>query len=146
MFHKGISAVNRKRKIYQKRKKIYKELENKMNSNVTITKNDSNIEDIVFIIGESTTRNHMGLYNYSKNTNPLLKKLELQGNLFAFNDVISPHGYTMASLQKVLTFYDLESQKPWYKYNNIIDVMRAANYNTYWFSNQDSTGPDLTYP
>lgn len=124
----------------QKNKQIYKELENKMNSNVTITKNDSNIEDIVFIIGESTTRNHMGLYNYSKNTNPLLKKLELQGNLFAFNDVISPHGYTMASLQKVLTFYDLESQKPWYKYNNILDVMKAANYNTYWFSNQDSNG------
>ena len=99
-----------------------------------------NISNIVFIIGESITRNHMSLYGYNQNTNPLLTELEKEGNLYKFTDVISPHAYTIGSLKKVLTFYTLESDKNWYEYNNIIDIMKKAGYKTYWFSNQESSG------
>lgn len=118
--------------------KIYKEMANSIVNNVEITKNNSTIENIVIIIGESTTRNHMGIYGYKLNTTPNLKKLEEEGKLYKFTDTISSHVNTVGSLQKVLTFYNSDSNNEWYTYNNIVDVMSKADYKTYWFSNQES--------
>ena len=121
--------------------KNYRDIEvNLDKNNVKILTNNSQIRNIVFIIGESTTRNHMSLYGYKQETNPLLKKLEKEGNLYKFTDVITPHSTTILSLQKVLTFYNYESCKEWYQYNNIIDIMKKAEYKTYWFSNQEAFG------
>lgn len=118
--------------------KIYKELANSIVNSVEITKNNSRIENIIMIIGESTTRNHMEIYGYKLNTTPNLKKLEEEGNLYKFTDTISSHVNTVGSLQKVLTFYNSDSNNEWYTYNNIVDVMSKADYKTYWFSNQES--------
>lgn len=120
-------------------KEQYEEM-NKIKRDIQIINKKRNISNIVFIIGESITRNHMSLYGYNQETNPLLTKLEAKGNLYKFTDVISPHAYTIGSLKKVLTFYTLESDKNWYEYNNIIDIMKKAGYKTYWFSNQESSG------
>ena len=35
------------------------------NNNINIVSNNSKIKNIVFVIGESTARNHMSLYGYS---------------------------------------------------------------------------------
>lgn len=118
--------------------KIYKELANSIVNSVEITKNNSRIENIIMIIGESTTRNHMEIYGYKLNTTPNLKKLEEEGNLYKFTDTISSHVNTVGSLQKVLTFYNSDSNNEWYTYNNIVDIMSKADYKTYWFSNQES--------
>lgn len=45
----------------------------------TLTKNESKIPYVVFILGESTTRKHMGLYGYKFPTNPLLSLRSLRG-------------------------------------------------------------------
>lgn len=120
--------------------KVYREIVKNLNSDVVIEKNNSKIKNIVIIIGESTTRNHMGIYGYKLNTTPNLKKLEEEGNLYKFTDTINSHVNTVGSLQKVLTFYNSDSNNEWYTYNNIVDVMSKANYKTYWFSNQESFG------
>ncbi len=55
--------------------KNYQNITSNLNKNqVKILQNNSQIKNIVFIIGESTTRNHMSLYGYKQETNPLLKK------------------------------------------------------------------------
>lgn len=118
--------------------KVSNQLAQKMNNNITINKNNSQIRNIVVIIGESTNRGHMSLYGYCKRTNPLLEKLKK--NVYIFKDVISPHARTIPSLEKVLTFYNSEDSKQWYENNNIIDVMKKAGYDTYWFSNQEAFG------
>lgn len=82
----------------------------------------------------------MSLYGYQKETNPLLKQLEKEGNLYKFTDTISPHSHTIPVIKKLFTFCNYESTKEWYNYNNIIDIMNKAGYNTYWFSNQESSG------
>ncbi len=46
---------------------------------ITLTKNKSKIPYVVFILGESTTRNHMSLYGYNLPTNPLLSLRSLRG-------------------------------------------------------------------
>lgn len=82
----------------------------------------------------------MEIYGYSLGTTPNLKKLEEEGNLYKFTDTISSHMTTVPSLQKVLTFYNSDSNNEWHTYNNIVDVMSKADYKTYWFSNQESFG------
>ena len=56
----------------------------------------------------------MSLYGYKQETNPLLKKIEKEGDLYKFIDVISPHSTTILSLEKALTFYNYEGSKEWY--------------------------------
>ncbi|MBP2657688.1 MAG: rane protein YijP required for phosphoethanolamine modification of [Firmicutes bacterium] len=119
----------------------YKNLNSKVNINIpTIIENKSEIKNIVFIVGESTNRNHMSIYNYYNNTTPNLKKMQENQQLFVFKDVISPHSVTNLVLKKLFTFCNYESHAPWYNYNNIISILKLAGYKTYWLSNQESSG------
>lgn len=120
--------------------KKYKKLVSKMNNTVEIIDDNSNIKNIILIIGESTDKNHMKLYGYDKDTTPRLNALKNNNELYVFNDIISPHSHTLAVLRKALTFYNKASKDEWYNYNNLVDVMKKANYKTYWFSNQESMG------
>lgn len=118
----------------------YNTLAKKLNDEITLTENKGKIKNIVWIMGESTNRNHMGLYGYALPTTPRLKKRRDDGELLVFEDVISPHSTTIASLSKLFTFCDYESEKEWYEYSNLINVMNAAGYKTFWLSNQESSG------
>lgn len=118
----------------------YHDLSSQVNSNVVLTENNSKIKNIVFILGESTNRNHMHLYGYYLPNTPNLDALNAKGELGVFTDCISPHSTTIAVLSKLFTFCDYESDKEWYHYNNLIDVMNAAGYKTHWLSNQETSG------
>lgn len=118
----------------------YHDLSSQVNSNVVLTENNSKIKNIVFILGESTNRNHMHLYGYYLPNTPNLDALNEKGELSVFTDCISPHSTTIAVLSKLFTFCDYESDKEWFHYNNLIDVMNAAGYKTHWLSNQETSG------
>ncbi len=118
----------------------YHRLSSQMTTEVKLTKNDSKIKNIVFILGESTNRNHMHLYGYYLPNTPQLDAMNTKGEIGVFRNVISPHSTTVAVLSELFTFCDHESAKPWYEYNNLIDVMNAAGYKTHWLSNQESSG------
>ncbi|ANV97462.1 hypothetical protein BBW65_00915 [Helicobacter enhydrae] len=108
------------------------------------TESKTNIANFALIIGESTQRGHMQLYGYPKPNTPNLIKLQQQGNLFVFTDVISPHAQTNLSLQTVLTFANYENAKtPWYQQANLVSIVQTQ-YPTYWFSNQEP--PIYPYP
>ena len=111
-----------------------------MNNEVTLTQNNSDIPNVVFILGEATTRDHMHLYGYDLPTTPKLDEMAKDGQIYVFKDVISPHAYTIGSLREVFTFHNYEAEGKWYKYNNIIDIANAAGYTTYWLSNQETSG------
>lgn len=118
----------------------YNTLSSKVNDKIMLTENKGKIKNVVFILGESTNRNHMGIYGYPLQNTPNLQKLKETGDAFVFNDVISPHSTTIASLSKLFTFCNYESEKDWYDYTNLIDVMNEAGYKTFWLSNQESSG------
>lgn len=82
----------------------------------------------------------MSLYGYYLPNTPKLEELQEKGEIAVYTDVVSPHSNTIPVLQKLFTFSHNESDKPWYKYNNLIDIMNAAGYKTYWLSNQESSG------
>jgi heptose-I-phosphate ethanolaminephosphotransferase len=116
-------------------------INNDLLSSVSKTSLNNSKETIVLIIGESTTRNHLGIYNYYRNTTPNLNNLKSE--LVVFNDVISPHSHTIPSLEKVLTFGNQE--RPEAKFDgSIIQLMKAAGYKTFWVSNQVPVGVNET--
>lgn len=118
----------------------YNTLSANVNNEIVLTENKGKIKNIVFLLGESTNRNHMSLYGYNLPTTPNLQKLKNSGEIAVFNNVISPHSTTIAVLSKLFTFCDYESTKEWYEYNNLIDIMNSAGYKTFWLSNQESSG------
>jgi len=91
----------------------------------------------VVIIGESTTRNNMGIYSYYRDTNPNLNKVK--NELHLFKNVISPHTHTILSLNKVLSladYYNPENNK----LGTVIQLANQAGFETYWLSNQKPIG------
>ncbi|MDO4203064.1 MAG: phosphoethanolamine transferase [Selenomonadaceae bacterium] len=118
----------------------YNELRKEAVTEIKLTRNDSRIQNVVFILGESTNRNHMALYGYYLANTPKLIELKEKGEIAVYTDVVSPHSNTIPVLQKLFTFSHNESEQPWYKYNNLIDIMNAAGYKTHWLSNQESSG------
>jgi len=118
----------------------YEDLSSKVNSDIELTENNGKIPNIVFILGEATNRNHMHLYGYNLPNTPNLDALKAKNEIAVFTDCISPHSTTIDVLRTLFTFCDYESNKDWYEYHNLIDVMNAAGYKTHWLSNQESSG------
>ncbi len=120
--------------------RTYEQMESEMEHFVEITENEGSIPHVVFILGESTCRGRMHLYGYDLENTPNLDELSRRGELAVFRDVISPQGATVAVLKELFTFHDAESDAEWHQYNNLMDVLKAAGYKTYWLSNQESSG------
>ena len=107
-------------------------------SAITITKNESTIPYVVFILGESTSKHHMSLYNYDLPTTPNLLERQKQGRFYVFSDIISPHSYTVITLKEIFTFYCYGSKGNWFDYNNLFSIATSAGYYTVWLSNQET--------
>lgn len=117
-----------------------KQMKQKGNTRPKLLKNNSTIPYVVYILGESTTRNHMGIYGYHLKTTPYLSSLEKTGDLVKFTDVISPNGHTMEVLEKLFTFYRQGAKGKWYEYTDLFSILNQAGYYTTWLSNQESSG------
>lgn len=123
---------------YQAESTKFKSAIQKKSKNLNVLSNNTNQKEIfVLIIGESTTKTHFKLYGYERQTTPNLTKIK--DEIVVFNDVISPHTHTIASLEKMLTLGDYEHADKKYS-GNVIDIMSQANFKTYWISNQIPIG------
>lgn len=89
----------------------------------------------VLIIGESTNKNHLGIYDYYRPTTPNLKKRKEE--LLIYKDVISSHAYTIGSLQEALTLNNFKEEDE----SSLVQLMNQAGFKTFWFSNQRPIGP-----
>ncbi len=100
---------------------------------------DMQVPYVVFVLGESTDRNHMGLYGYDLPTSPLLEAREKQGELAVFDDTIACGNGTTQAMSMIFNTApkDRDSSDPWYEYLNLIDTIRMAGYHTTWLSNQE---------
>ena len=101
--------------------------------NAVITKNESSIPYIIFILGESAARHHMSIYGYDLPTSPYLAKRQL----YIFNDVVCAEPHTVASIRKMFTFHNNELPGRWYSYMNLFSILKAAGYYNIWLSNQE---------
>ncbi len=101
----------------------------------------------VFVIGESTTRNHMSIYGYPRRTTPELEALRDRGGLTAFPVFTTTHPSTPEALCSLLTGNDLATSG---KFDVILPAMlKKAGYRTMLIScqghwqNRDVVGTHL---
>lgn len=126
--------------IYQNESKefdVYKNNKNGIFKNIQKTlSNDKEV--YVLVLGESTTKSHLGIYGYDRPTTPQLglKKDEL----LLFQDVISPHTYSVGSVTKLLTLGNYENPEATNQ-GSIIQLANAGGFETFWLSNQRPLGP-----
>ena len=118
---------------YNNQLKEFEEFKNEKNYIQTKTITDNDV--VVVVIGESTTRKHMNIYGYPRNTTPKLN--ELSDSLVIYNDVISSHVFTTASMYDILTLSNHENQD---NKNTLISYLQNAGYKVYWLSNQRPVG------
>ena len=103
-------------------------------TNVVSTKEP---QTYVVVIGESTSRWHMQLYGYERETNPKLN--EIKNELLVMDSIITPHVHTITALEKILTLANAETTKP-DPNGSIIQLANQAGFTTYWLSNQKPVG------
>ncbi len=120
--------------------KIFSEMDKQLETE-KILSDKSNIPVVVFVLGESTDRNHMQLYGYNLPTTPRLTARHERGEIFRFNDTIACANNTATAMAKIFTFAEKdEPQDDWYLKANLFDILRRTNYHTIWLSNQSPRG------
>jgi heptose-I-phosphate ethanolaminephosphotransferase len=92
----------------------------------------------VLVIGESLNRDHMSLYGYDRKTTPRLDGLS--GELLVARDACSSRNTTIMQLPELLTFAQREDSSAFFDGPNLLQVMHAAGFETYWISNQEEAG------
>ena len=92
----------------------------------------------ILVIGESTTRRHMSLYGYGRDTTPNLRRLAPE--LYVARDMCSSRGATVPALQEMLTFATRDDHGPLFEKPSLLQILKAAGFRTWWLSNQQLYG------
>jgi hypothetical protein len=95
----------------------------------------------VLVIGESQSRNNMGLYGYVRPTTPHLSRLAAGGDLLVCRNAFSSHTHTTETLSLALTSANQQNGKDFFSSASLLDIARAAGLETCWISNQAMYGP-----
>ena len=91
---------------------------------------------IVLVIGESYSKHHSNLYDYIKNTNPNLLIEKKKGNLFVFNDAISPFNVTSDVLKNLFSTNSIMDKEYWFTKPIFPAIFKKAGFNVYFWDNQ----------
>lgn len=120
--------------------KIFAAMNNQLSTEKILADN-STIPFVIFILGESTDRNHMQLYGYRLPTTPRLSARFERDEIFRFTDTIACANNTAPAMARIFTFAQKdEPMNDWYLHANIFDIVRRADYHTVWLSNQSPIG------
>lgn len=101
---------------------------------------DKKGETYIVIIGESLNKKHMGIYDYMRDTTPLLSEKIVNDELLLFTNAYSNHTHTMPVLSLSLTEANQYNDKNYYDSLSIINILNKSEIETYWISNQNLYG------
>lgn len=94
--------------------------------------------NIIWVIGESLTPKHMGIYGYARDTTPQLSRMQREGKLIVFDNVLSIGTRTMTSVPYMLHgLQGIDPQGLIYKTPSIFNYARSAGYQTALITAQD---------
>ena len=109
----------------------------------TITEKDS--LHIILIIGESYIKSHSQVYGYGLPTTPNLKREEDNGNLFVFNNVVSPFNGTSPVLKNLFCCNSIAEGEKWYKSPFFPTCFKRSGYTINYWDNQRVTKSQGTW-
>lgn len=101
---------------------------------------------VLFIIGESENRDHMSAFNprYPAETTPWLSQMAKDSHFTLLANGYSNYPQTTPSLSMALTSVNQYNHKKLDDSYNIVDIAKAAGYDTWWLSNQSKMGDGTT--
>lgn len=127
---------------YQKELDLFKQTQkNRKISDIefTSTKTRKN-ETHIIILGESLNKRHMGVYGYTRKTTPALSRLKENGEILLFDNTYSSHTHTAPTMKLALTEANQVNKKPFHQSLSIINILKQANIDTHWITNQQLKG------
>ena len=92
--------------------------------------------NIVLIIGESYNRHHSSQYGYTMPTTPRQSRLERQGRLVKYTDVVSPWNLTSFVFKHLFSLYSVGDKGEWCDYPLFPELFRKAGYHVTFITNQ----------
>jgi len=95
--------------------------------------------EIVLIIGESFNKRHAQLYGYDKANMPNQVRMEKEGRLTKFEDVVAPWNLTSFVFKLFMTTYCVGDKGEWCDYPLFCEIFRKAGYNVSFITNQFQT-------
>jgi heptose-I-phosphate ethanolaminephosphotransferase len=93
---------------------------------------------VVVVIGESTTRRHMGIYGYHRPTTPSLESMK--DRLVVFTEGTAPVASTLPGVIGAFCSQGFDPASLRCEGPTLIEIVRAAGYKTSWISNQAPSG------
>ena len=122
---------------------VIKKTKESIDKQANIINNDS--LDVIFIIGESYIKYHAHLYGYYLPTTPNMDREHKNGNLFIFNDIISPYNSTTLVIKNVLCTNSISDNELWSESIFFPSIFKHAGFNVYMWDNQKNLGSFLIY-
>lgn len=108
-------------------------MEKMKNATAPNVKNENdNPITLLVVIGESSNRNHWGLYNYFRDTTPELKSIE--NELLVFKNVISPWARTTLCVSDAVTCKNIPNTGD----VPMMNIFKQAGFATTWISLQST--------
>lgn len=98
------------------------------------TNNDS--LSVVLVIGESYIKHHAQVYGYPLNTTPRLAQEKNSGNLFVFNDFVSPYTFTSLTLRNLFSTNRMAMGEQWYEMPLFTAIFKQAGFYVTMWDNQ----------
>lgn len=98
---------------------------------------------IILVIGESSSRDYMKVYNseFPYDDTPWQEDMKSNNKNFIFyNNAYSSYVQTVPTLERALSERNQYNDRPFLDSANILDVAKKAGYTTSWFSNQGVFG------
>lgn len=94
-------------------------------------------QTLVFIIGESLSRDYMSVYDYQTKTTPHLSQYVTDSVLIKFTNSYASETQTTLVVPQMLTSANQYNQKEQY---NLLDILKINKFKVWWLSNQEEIG------
>jgi glucan phosphoethanolaminetransferase (alkaline phosphatase superfamily) len=96
------------------------------------------LPNIIYVVGESLTLEHMSLYGYHRETTPGLERLDREKKIIPFNNAVSIGTKTRISVPYMLTGLEgIDPKGVIYQTPTIFNYAKAAGYKTAFITSQD---------
>lgn len=92
---------------------------------------------VVFVLGESHSKIHSSLYAYPLCTNPRMEKERDRGNLYLFQDVVTPYCSTTEVIKNVLSVNSVGDGEAWQNHACFPLLFKLSGYNVQLWDNQN---------
>lgn len=94
--------------------------------------------NVIFVLGETTSRFALSAFGYHRQTTPLLEKRIENNQAIAFKDVITPYTVTSIAVPHIISMMDYRKGQDINTPSafDLLSIIKRAGFFTWWLSNQ----------